>query len=87
MNRRWVALLAMGPARSQTQPARPMDGSPATSTDTSGEILLQARIEPDADHDGFGDETQDACPGRMGSLSGCPAPTESKQKCRKHKRH
>jgi hypothetical protein len=26
------------------------------------ELLLQATIEPDADRDGFGDETQDACP-------------------------
>ena len=66
-----------------------------------GEILLQARIEPDTDNDGFGDETQDGCPGRAGSLNGCPASSskhckkhkakkkaaESKKKCRKHKRH
>ena len=29
-----------------------------------GEILLQARIEPDTDNDGFGDEMQDDCPAR-----------------------
>ena len=90
-----------GTTRSETQPALPMDGSSTSATDSGGEILLQARIEPDTDNDGFGDETQDGCPGRAGSLSGCPAPApqrckkhkakkraaESKKKCRKHKRH
>ena len=36
------------------------------------EMLYQATIEPDADHDRFGDETQDRCPGRPGSSQGCP---------------
>jgi len=30
---------------------------------TSARVPLEATIEPDADGDGFGDETQDACPG------------------------
>jgi len=34
-------------------------------------MLLNADIEADADHDGFGDETQDACPGVSGSSNGC----------------
>jgi hypothetical protein len=33
---------------------------PATGT-TTGELLYDADIEPDADHDGFGDITQDSC--------------------------
>jgi hypothetical protein len=36
------------------------------------EMLYQATIEPDADHDGFGDETQDKCPGMPGPAQGCP---------------
>jgi hypothetical protein len=31
------------------------------STSATGELLVAATIEPDADHDGFGDETQDKC--------------------------
>jgi hypothetical protein len=50
---------------------------------TSGLSLLQpasrlnmaARLEADADSDGFGDETQDSCPGTAGSASGCVPPT------------
>lgn len=43
-------------------------------------LNVTARLEADADSDGFGDETQDACPGIAGSESGCvpaaPAPTK-----------
>jgi len=35
--------------------ARPLTGEP------TGQLLVQAVIERDADHDGFGDETQDRC--------------------------
>jgi hypothetical protein len=34
-------------------------------------LNMTARLEADADSDGFGDETQDACPGVAGSASGC----------------
>jgi hypothetical protein len=30
-------------------------------------------VEPDADSDGFGDITQDRCPGQAGSADGCPS--------------
>jgi uncharacterized repeat protein (TIGR01451 family) len=33
---------------------------------------VSAQVEPDADGDGFGDVSQDACPGVPGSLQGCP---------------
>ncbi len=33
---------------------------------------VSAQVEPDADGDGFGDLSQDACPGVPGSLEGCP---------------
>jgi Ca2+-binding RTX toxin-like protein len=35
---------------------------------------IAAAIEPDADNDAFGDETQDQCPGQAGPNNGCPAP-------------
>ena len=34
----------------------------ASSGEPTGQLLVQAVIEPDADKDGAGDETQDACP-------------------------
>jgi hypothetical protein len=40
-------------------------------------LNLSAVLEPDADADGFGDETQDGCPGQAGPAenSGCPPGT------------
>jgi hypothetical protein len=35
------------------------------------ELLVAASIEPDADGDGFGDETQDACPSQAGTQGQC----------------
>jgi len=37
------------------------------------ELLVQADIEPDADHDGYGDETQDLCPTNAAIQTACPA--------------
>jgi hypothetical protein len=40
------------------------DGATAAGAAQNGkELLVQATVEPDADGDGFGDETQDGCPG------------------------
>jgi hypothetical protein len=52
---------------------------------------VSAKLEPDADHDGFGDETQDQCPTSGGSQAPCavaptPAPPKKKCKKKKHKR-
>jgi hypothetical protein len=41
------------------------------------ELLLNATIEPDADGDGFGDETQDACPTNGTTQGACPSTTPS----------
>jgi hypothetical protein len=38
------------------------------SSAATGELLVQARVEPDADHDGFGDETQDRVRPRLGRV-------------------
>lgn len=46
---------------------------PQTETDNK-ELLVQAVIEPDSDHDGFGDETQDRCPTNATTAGVCPIP-------------
>jgi hypothetical protein len=38
-------------------------------------LNVSAVVEPDADQDGFGDETQDACAGQAGATGGCPPET------------
>ena len=49
-------------------------------------------VEPDADHDGFGDETQDQCPTNASTQGTCPAApvtpvtTVKKKKCKKKKK-
>lgn len=48
-------------------------GSPATlSGATAGAFLYDADIEPDADHDGYGDVTQDGCPANVTTHGACP---------------
>lgn len=48
------------------------------SSSASGEATFNADVEPDADGDGFGDETQDDCPGAIGTRNGCEtAPPET----------
>jgi hypothetical protein len=46
-------------------------GSERTSSSFLGFLLVQATVEPDADQDGFGDETQDACPSQQGTQGPC----------------
>jgi hypothetical protein len=49
-----------------------VDGEGARgSTQATGELLVAAVIEPDADHDGFGDETQDQCPTQATTQGPC----------------
>ncbi len=50
------------------------DNQPAvspTGTVNDGTLLFNADIEPDADHDNFGDETQDQCPTQADTQAGC----------------
>jgi hypothetical protein len=46
---------------------------PRASNEATGELLVQAVIEPDADGDGFGDETQDQCLNSPSSAPPCAA--------------
>jgi hypothetical protein len=48
--------------------------APAVLYRTGFSIAYNADVEPDADHDGFGDETQDGCPSDASSQGVCPAP-------------
>lgn len=49
-----------------------LDGSGAQgSQQSTGELLVAAVIEPDADKDGFGDETQDQCPSQATTQGPC----------------
>jgi hypothetical protein len=41
------------------------------STEAANELLVAATIEPDADGDGFGDETQDQCPRQKSTQGAC----------------
>ena len=41
------------------------------STEVQNELQVQATIEPDADNDGFGDETQDQCPSQASTQGPC----------------
>ena len=53
-----------------TPPLVPGAG-PRGSTDATGEMTVQGLIEPDADGDGFGDETQDQCPSQKTTAGAC----------------
>jgi hypothetical protein len=53
-------------------------GSQAYAVFNGLEALIQGAIEPDADGDQYGDETQDPCPGVPG-LGPCPAPQPTPQ--------
>jgi hypothetical protein len=66
-------------------PSTPV-GEEGTFTLSSGFIWdIAASLEADADHDGYGDETQDGCPTNSEVHSACPSP--HKKKCKKAKHH
>jgi uncharacterized repeat protein (TIGR01451 family) len=57
-------------AQTDPPPATTFTGIPESS---SGEAYnVSAVVEPDADHDNWGDDTQDKCGGATGSVQGCP---------------
>ena len=58
-----------------------------TSGCGNGAVMIAGTIEPDADNDGFGDETQDKCVGTAGTFNGCPSEvTLGKPKAKKGKK-
>ncbi len=50
----------------------PVGSSSTTGPGIAGGTLYNADIEPDADHDGYGDVTQDACPSDATTQGLCP---------------
>jgi hypothetical protein len=69
----------------------PNGGAPQAGMPMGGfEVFMQAIVEPDADNDGFGDETQDLCPSNATIQGACPAPASTtsskKRKCKKKKK-
>lgn len=56
------------------------DGEQRDPTTTyESELLLNATIEPDADGDGYGDESQDPCPSAATGAAPCPPPAVAPQ--------
>jgi hypothetical protein len=53
---------------------------PVNFPTSSYQLMFNADIEPDADHDGFGDETQDGCPGDASVHGSCPGPAAPSDK-------
>jgi hypothetical protein len=67
----------------------PADGSSATAAVVENQwVAMSAQIEPDENHNGLGDETQEpaACVGACGGSGTGPAPAPAKTKCKKGKR-
>jgi hypothetical protein len=46
------------------------------------DVLVSGIVEPDADHDGFGDQSQDLCPTDASTHGACPV-APAKKKCRR----
>jgi hypothetical protein len=65
------------------------DGQMGTFVESADPLLLNvsAVLEPDADQDGFGDETQDQCATNAATQGPCPTPPSKHKKCKKHKKH
>lgn len=57
-----------------TRSSDPGPGNTFPQNQTQGSFLVDvsAKVEADADGDGFGDESQDKCPTVPGSVQGCP---------------
>jgi hypothetical protein len=69
----------------------PGDLAPGGTDEFTGpageQVDVSAKLEPDADADGFGDETQDQCPTNASTQGACaPSPTP-RAKCKKKKKH
>jgi hypothetical protein len=65
-----------------TSAGEPPPGSTVTlsSSLASSRLNVTARLEADVDADGYGDETQDACPGNAGAAAGCPSGSTGQSK-------
>jgi hypothetical protein len=68
------------------------DGNLSPGTTSSAFTLenfqqdISAVLEPDADRDGYGDDTQDLCPTNAATQGPCPVSAPAKKKCKKKKK-
>jgi hypothetical protein len=85
-NFRCELLLATGSSTLYTGDGAPALGSPLDFSGEDGDTKpnISALVEPDADHDGFGDETQDGCPAQAATHGPCVV--VKKKKCKKKKK-
>lgn len=80
-----ATLYASGTGATREQVAAVHNSGPLFyDTTVPNEQLVQYVIEPDADRDGFGDETQDQCPANAALRIACA--TQAKKKCKKKRR-
>jgi hypothetical protein len=77
----------------QTNNSDEIYGAPDFSTtatlspSTGNRVNVRAFLEPDADGDKYGDETQDSCPTDATVWTGpCPVPATAAKKCKKRKK-
>ena len=88
-----VCLQSFGPDLNKVltaAPAGPLNAERAMSVGNQFRVDVGVILEPDADRDGFGDETQDQCPTDADTQGDCPIPdttitTAPKSKTRKRK--
>jgi hypothetical protein len=68
----WIAFQADGMRKYNG--SEPPEGANQTfgAENSTQQVNVEATLEPDADGDGFGDESQDGCPGQSGTEAGCP---------------
>jgi hypothetical protein len=66
----WILAYMSPPPDDGFSGAATLQDNPGPGSDLF--VVLSADIEPDADGDLFGDDTQDLCPGRAGADRGCP---------------
>jgi hypothetical protein len=84
-----IQAIAAQSSLSHWRPPLPNGGTHvAPNEQLMGEYTYNADVEPDADGDGYGDETQDQCPTNAGTQGACPpTPTTTtpskKKKCKK----
>lgn len=77
-----IANIATNASYVAKSPAIP-DGSPFSALGSIGpptqtKLMISATVEPDADGDTYGDETQDLCPSRADVHTACPPPVVTK---------
>lgn len=72
-----VLASAVGGSYGYWEPPLEDGESRGPSLGTNLELAVNVTIEPDADGDGYGDESQDRCPGSPATVAPCPVPPAS----------